>query len=321
MVDLHTPELRAKLPRRREPYWVPIQRGCALGYRRGANGGTWIVRWRLPNGRKRHHSLGEADDGGYPGLSYDDAQELAMQVISGALAARTKAASDAHDAIDKAMAGAVVEAVSSPRFKPPPIDLAALARDLTSAKRLYDSRLRRWRPSRTVVEALRQLAASSREPRDQLAALMADTTGRDLLCWGWSALKAASADVLGAAAPEATLTRIINDFDTLCQTALIAHRIAKDASSTKHEILDINIEYDLIGRVLPGIYERHFRRRFGVSRKQRSTSGSKLTGPGVRFITAAAEVIRIMTRDGRPYDASVILDALATIRNSGAKKS
>jgi hypothetical protein len=54
MFDLHTPELRAKLPRRREPYWMPIQRGRALGYRRGAKGGTWIARWRDPDGRKRY---------------------------------------------------------------------------------------------------------------------------------------------------------------------------------------------------------------------------------------------------------------------------
>jgi hypothetical protein len=223
-------------------------------------------------------SLGEADDGGCPGLSFDDAQELAARILSGALGPpRTRAVLD--DVIDETAAAALVEAIRSSRFKPPPIDLAALARDLSTAKRLCDARLRRWRPSRTVIEALDRLATSRREPHDQLAVIMADTTGRHLLCWGWSFLKAASGDVLGAAAAEATLTRIAEGFNELRLAAQIAHRLAEDAPSAEQEILDTNIEYDLIGRILPSIYEHHFKRRFGVSRIQRrGVSGSRLIG-------------------------------------------
>lgn len=322
MFDLDTPELRAKLARRREPYWMPIQKGRSLGYRRGANGGTWIARWRDPNGRKRYRSLGEADDEGCPGLSYDDAEELAARFISSVLEPRAETASDSDSAdavIDETAAAALVEAVRSSRFKPPPIDLAALARDLTTAKRLYDSRLRRWRPSRTVIQALDRLATSSRELHDPLAVVMADTTGRHLLCWGWSFSKSASGDVLGAVAAEAMLTRLTDEFNTLRRAAQIAHRLAEDAPSAEREILDTRIEYDLIGRILPSIYERHFKRLFGVSRIQLGASGSRLIGPGVRFVMAAIEVIGIRGRAGHSYRASVILDALNNIKNRGEK--
>ena len=41
--NLGTASSRAKLKQRREPYWVIVVRGCALGYRKGAKGGTWIA--------------------------------------------------------------------------------------------------------------------------------------------------------------------------------------------------------------------------------------------------------------------------------------
>lgn len=65
---LRTRETREALPPRREPYWTDIVRGVALGYRRGARGGTWHVRWR--DSGKRYQSLGMAEDGSGHGLSY-----------------------------------------------------------------------------------------------------------------------------------------------------------------------------------------------------------------------------------------------------------
>src|SRR4051812_2074634 len=46
-IDTRTARLR--LPQRREPYWTVISEGCALGYRRGARGGTWIAKYRGEN--------------------------------------------------------------------------------------------------------------------------------------------------------------------------------------------------------------------------------------------------------------------------------
>jgi integrase len=67
---------RLKLPVRREPYWVPITRGCALGYRRGP--GTWIAKFRGHDGQRHYEALGAADDVAEGlGLSYGQAQEKA----------------------------------------------------------------------------------------------------------------------------------------------------------------------------------------------------------------------------------------------------
>lgn len=58
-----TRSARSKLPQRREPYWSVISKGCAIGYRRGLNGGTWIARfYDAETGDKHYASLGAADD-------------------------------------------------------------------------------------------------------------------------------------------------------------------------------------------------------------------------------------------------------------------
>ena len=49
---IDTPSGRSKLTERREPYWTVIAKGCALGYRKGANGGTWITRYRTAEGKQ-----------------------------------------------------------------------------------------------------------------------------------------------------------------------------------------------------------------------------------------------------------------------------
>lgn len=73
---------RAKLAARREPYWVVIAKGCALGYRKGGKGGTWIARYRDDVGQQNYHAIGAADDaldsdGGTVCLTYAEAQRAA----------------------------------------------------------------------------------------------------------------------------------------------------------------------------------------------------------------------------------------------------
>lgn len=53
---------RAKLGKRAEPYWTVLSEGCALGYRRGVNGGRWIARFRDDDGKQHYEALGSADD-------------------------------------------------------------------------------------------------------------------------------------------------------------------------------------------------------------------------------------------------------------------
>jgi integrase len=59
---INTRSARTRLSLRREPYWTVISEGCALGYRRGLKGGTWVARFRDETGRQHYESLGAADD-------------------------------------------------------------------------------------------------------------------------------------------------------------------------------------------------------------------------------------------------------------------
>jgi len=72
---------RSRLATRREPYWTVVSRGCAIGYRKGAKGGTWIARFRDADGRQHYEALGGADDAVESDvagtLAYAQAQERA----------------------------------------------------------------------------------------------------------------------------------------------------------------------------------------------------------------------------------------------------
>lgn len=54
---------RAKLIPDREPYWHRIERGCHVGFRKLKQGdGTWIARWRTPEGKQAYNALGHHPD-------------------------------------------------------------------------------------------------------------------------------------------------------------------------------------------------------------------------------------------------------------------
>ncbi|WP_237479394.1 hypothetical protein [Lichenibacterium dinghuense] len=78
---MDTRTARAGLVARREPYWTVIAKGCAIGYRRGAKGGTWLARFRDETGKQHHEALGAADDARDPDgrtvFSFNQAQERA----------------------------------------------------------------------------------------------------------------------------------------------------------------------------------------------------------------------------------------------------
>ncbi len=78
---MDTRTARASLSERREPYWTVIAKGCAIGYRRGAKGGTWLARFRDDTGKQHHEALGAADDARDPDgrtvFSFNQAQERA----------------------------------------------------------------------------------------------------------------------------------------------------------------------------------------------------------------------------------------------------
>lgn len=61
-VRLESRTARLQLAKRSAPYWVTLTRGRALGYRKGANGGTWLARYRASTGERAQLALGAADD-------------------------------------------------------------------------------------------------------------------------------------------------------------------------------------------------------------------------------------------------------------------
>lgn len=85
---LQTREARRKLPVREEPYWFEVRRGLSIGYRRGSDGGSWLLREFKPDtghkngGRYVKRRLGVADDihpsDGSTVLSWADAQKIAL---------------------------------------------------------------------------------------------------------------------------------------------------------------------------------------------------------------------------------------------------
>jgi integrase len=80
---LNTRSARQRLEQRREPYWRLISEGMAIGYRKGAKGGTWIARHYSPEHGRRYHSIGTTDDvvdaDGVHVLSFAQAQEKARE--------------------------------------------------------------------------------------------------------------------------------------------------------------------------------------------------------------------------------------------------
>ena len=80
---IDTRSSRSRLGIRREPYWTVISQGCALGYRRGGKGGTWIAKFRDDSGKRHYGALGAADDARDPDslsvFSFAQAQERARE--------------------------------------------------------------------------------------------------------------------------------------------------------------------------------------------------------------------------------------------------
>jgi integrase len=83
---LDSPAARAKLKASGKPYWRAIDTGLHLGYRKGLNGGKWVLRRYL--GKETYHveTIGAADDhsasNGVETLDFFQAQRKAREVAA-----------------------------------------------------------------------------------------------------------------------------------------------------------------------------------------------------------------------------------------------
>ena len=77
---LNTPTARAKLGARKAPHWMPVTRGCTLGYRKSSEGGRWLAKY-VGEGVRRETTIGPSDDAleadGATILSFAQAQKVA----------------------------------------------------------------------------------------------------------------------------------------------------------------------------------------------------------------------------------------------------
>lgn len=90
-VRIDTPTQRLRLKVRREPYWTKLQARGYLGFRRTADGGTWIARWRDDQGKHHYRALRiavEAPERAFDAAA-DAAREWFRQATAGVVARRT----------------------------------------------------------------------------------------------------------------------------------------------------------------------------------------------------------------------------------------
>jgi integrase len=90
---LDSPAARAKLKHSGKPYWRAIDTGLHLGYRKGLNGGKWVLRRYLGDERYAVETIGAADDhspaDGIEILDFIEAQRKAREVAALAKAPAT----------------------------------------------------------------------------------------------------------------------------------------------------------------------------------------------------------------------------------------
>lgn len=90
---IHSRTARGNLAPRTEPYYRSLQRGLALGYRRGKYGGSWLARMHDPvRAAYSEIKIGPADDDSghtVEGLTYDEATHRAREIFAEEVARRT----------------------------------------------------------------------------------------------------------------------------------------------------------------------------------------------------------------------------------------
>jgi integrase len=92
---LESPSAREKLKRRGKPYYKSIDLGLHLGYRRGKDGGRWVVRRYIGTEKYRVEIIATADDhspaDGKTVLNFHQAQTKARSLVSSAINVEHKA--------------------------------------------------------------------------------------------------------------------------------------------------------------------------------------------------------------------------------------
>ncbi|KVQ61026.1 tyrosine-type recombinase/integrase [Burkholderia territorii] len=87
--SIRTKTARAKLAPRRDPYWLQVVKGLHIGYRKAAEGGTWIGRRKGAEGRYQFHSFGTVDTYGGTVDEFESASRKVREWADSMAAAET----------------------------------------------------------------------------------------------------------------------------------------------------------------------------------------------------------------------------------------
>jgi integrase len=80
MANITTRTARERLKPRREPYWLKLGPGRALGFRAGSN--TWIARLRGADGKQSYHALSDLETGAGTEAGYNVAKTAAERWLN-----------------------------------------------------------------------------------------------------------------------------------------------------------------------------------------------------------------------------------------------
>uniref|UniRef100_UPI0012E3DAE4 hypothetical protein n=1 Tax=Aliiruegeria sabulilitoris TaxID=1510458 RepID=UPI0012E3DAE4 len=100
MTDLSSKTKRKRLAARAAPHYCRLAKGVSLGWRfRGSHPAKWVVKLTTPDGKYLNRTIGDAEDGGWPGgLTYDAAADEARKIAGAPRLASKITVGDAIDA-------------------------------------------------------------------------------------------------------------------------------------------------------------------------------------------------------------------------------
>jgi integrase len=88
--------VRNKLAERKEPYWgAPVERGLYVGFRKLAQGGNWIARYRDEDGTHKYTSLGQVSAERDYDVAKAEARRWMKQIVAGVKTTDVKTVADA----------------------------------------------------------------------------------------------------------------------------------------------------------------------------------------------------------------------------------
>jgi hypothetical protein len=99
------------------------------------------------------------------------------------------------------------------------------------------------------------------------------------------------------------IAKVFNTFEGLRFATMIVSNIIRDESYRRGRIESLTAEHWLIGEALPRIYSQHFSSEIGLARNKKT---NRPDSPGIRFIVKVLSIMRVLDRDGKPFEPTAV---------------